>query len=686
MTAYGYLSWAGLVLILVVLFRISRGFSRLTFRLAVLAVAASCLIGITCYGMAQRGKPSASFKAAFDRGAGDLDQLMLRHLLPGGHRVLPGLPGWIVLLIALGAFLVWFDTICTRREQPSVQVAHAPAALPQRPAGAAAPENPSEVTERLQFQLPAVEVRKPAAMPGGSTLENLAAVASESEVQGSKPAAALLRAIRALEAKPPAYEARLLVEACEAPGAARSGERRLQVTVDLRDIRSDHSVAVRRLPPCPQTEAAERVAGFTARQVFCHDVTTPRWAVGSANGEDLSAYLLARQKSPHSGTFRAYWDCRQEQRNLLRSAVDHSPNAGVVQYDLACLCDLDGDNLESLLLHLDNRLHHPLFLRGRHRLALSLGMLSTQAWFDRQWLGLDPWPAPDPPPAAPRRDRAALKKDIISALRRSGMISEPDKEALTDAAGDDSVDTVTQARLVLLRLAEKEFRDYQTASRPWRLAWAALRHRPERASLLAELRKQPRWWRQPWRRPLASSFSLDIIKRRIACLESPTGDAAADKALDKAQKADEALDDTQEKARRRIGFHEGRPWAYGKVPWQAVYNAACLHAQPRSGNEPPTSDAIGIAVTLLGLAISEQDCELVRPSEWIAIDPDLHGLRQNPELVPEMFDARFEEKFDRFEKFVRAQAQRDFAPDTDNDVGDPWFSGYLPRTMFHQPA
>ena len=124
------------------------------------------------------------------------------------------------------------------------------------------------VTERLQFRLPAVEVRKPAVMPGGITLENLAPVVSESGVQGSKATAARMRAIRALEAQPRSYEARLLVEPCDAIGQVRIGGNMLRITVDLRDIRNDQSIVVRMLPPCVPAEAAERVAGFTARQVF----------------------------------------------------------------------------------------------------------------------------------------------------------------------------------------------------------------------------------------------------------------------------------------------------------------------------------------------------------------------------------------------------------------------------------
>lgn len=74
------------------------------------------------------------------------------------------------------------------------------------------------------------------------------------------------------------------------------------------------------LPQCPPDEAAKRIAGFTARQVFKHDHTTPAWAVGSADGQDLSAYLLASEISPRSGTFPGSSRAETAVR-LLRLAV-----------------------------------------------------------------------------------------------------------------------------------------------------------------------------------------------------------------------------------------------------------------------------------------------------------------------------------------------------------------------------
>ena len=75
---------------------------------------------------------------------------------------------------------------------------------------------------------------------------------------------------------------------------------------------------------------------------------------------------------------------------------------------------------------------------------------------------------------------------------------------------------------------------------------------------------------------------------------------------------------------------KGHGWPYWtKVPWQAVYNAACLCALPDAGKPqeaPPRGD---IALTLLRLAIEDPDCELDYPYEWINADPGLQELREN---------------------------------------------------------
>ena len=75
--------------------------------------------------------------------------------------------------------------------------------------------------------------------------------------------------------------------------------------------------------------------------------------------------LPAAEISPRSAAFPDVYGCRQRQRSLLERAVMQSRRP--IQYELAAMCDIDGGNLESLLLHLDNRVHHPRLLRGRYR-------------------------------------------------------------------------------------------------------------------------------------------------------------------------------------------------------------------------------------------------------------------------------------------------------------------------------
>lgn len=672
--------WAGLLLVFAILGWLAYGFSRRTYRVSVLLLAAASTILVTSYGLEQRGRPPANYGAAFRLGGGRLAQTMLAPVLPGAHRSMPGLAGWIALLVLLGSVLVCFDTVCARREQPRVQPSQIPAgkdAQVRRPhlvTGTADPEGQAAITEELQFRLPAVEVRKPAAMPGGSTLENLAAVVSDSGVQGSRATAALMRAVHALEARPRAYEARLLVERCDVSGEVQPAGTMLRVTVDVRDIRNGQSIVVKMLPPCPPDEAAERVAGFTARQVFRRDVATPAWAVGSADGEDLSAYLLAREKCPPGRTFRDRYECRQRQRGLLERAVAQSSNAGLVQYDLAGLCDLDGASLESLLLHLDNRVHHPRFLRGRYRLAMSFSMMSTPALFEQEWRDAGGLPA-STPAARSYRDRAAMKHDIIRALRRSGMLGVLSSRERADLLDEGHIagGARTQAdrakaggaraqaggceatRAALLRLARAEFAAYRKSVRVRGLLLSAFLHRGERASLLEMLRAQPRWWQHQRRRLWAPSLALEIVDQRLSQL------------LDEPAVADAKLAAAQAKSRHLLGLDgmldQGQAWVYGKTPWQAVYNAACLHALPRSRSRPPGREAADTAVLLLRLAIGDQACELGLPSEWIATDPDLRSLREHPAFI----------------QFVREQGSRDFAAAKHNDVGDPWFGEQLPR-------
>jgi hypothetical protein len=646
------IDWLALLAILVALWLIACHFSVRTFRIAVFAAVADGILAVAAYGMTLSPRP-ANFAAALQTGGNTLARLMFAPILPGNARqmVNPGLIGWIGLLVVLGGILIWFDTGCVRRDPPRVDI-------PNPPGADTAKDQPGleerrKLAEELRFRLPAVEVRRPAAMPGGSTLTNLARVVSDSDISGSKTTAAAMLVVNALTAKPRRYEVRTYVESCTKDGRlGPSGGYRL-ITVDMRDARTGQSLAVRVLRPCRPDEAAERVAGFIARQAFRQDVWTPAWAAGSPDGEDLSAYLLSQERRTAGRTAEESRRCRQQKIEILELAVRDSTNAGIVQYELASLYDLENRTLESLLLHLGNRTHHPRFLRGRYRLAMSLSMLTTKEAFASQWPGA----RKDCTGAAHQTASQAgsqenrlneIKEHVVRDLEWSGMLrraGQPDGGLLRTPPPD--ADAEKCIKLVLLAIARNEFRAYRRRLRAPSLLWLAFCFRPERSALLQVLHTKPYWLRHPRRRLLAASIALTIVKQRTEHLRN-------------APQADKHLRDRQRRVCRQLGlpriFDEGpgigrrwlpggRAWKYGKTPWQALYNAACLCGVPAScGAIRP--EAVRAAVTLLRLAVNDPACELVHPSEWIKADPDLEVLR----------------KVKKFSHFVDELERRDFTP------------------------
>lgn len=104
------------------------------------------------------------------------------------------------------------------------------------------------------------------------------------------------------------------------------------------------------------------------------------------------------------------------------------------------------------------------------------------------------------------------------------------------------------------------------------------------------------------------------------------------------------------------------------MPWQALYNAACLYAMSAPGAGLADRNAHD-AVELLRLAISDVECELDRPTEWLSADPDLRSLRARQE----------------FRGLIREQASRDFSPAADNDVAGPWLRELLPALPAGSP-
>ena len=678
-----YYDWPALAVLLVVLWWVAYQFSRRTYRFTVGVVAAASVLAVTGYGLRLPGK-HPTFESGLLAGGNAVSRDMLGSFIPAGlrHSLLPGPVGWLLLLVLIGGVLLAFDAVSVRRQQPTVNVGSVPPSGGGSDTGdgkagggdSQAVHSRQVITEELKFRLPAVAVRSPASMPGGSTLASLATVVSDSEVQGSKLTAALMQAVHALEARPRIYEVQIFVDHCDDNGTVNPQGEKVLVTVDLRDARSGQTLATRILRPCPVDVAAEKIAGFTARWVFRADPSTPAWATGSYDGEDLSAYLLAQEIRSVSRTYQAFADCRRRQREILTDAVQRSTNAGLMQYELAALDDLDGRNLDALRLHLDNRVHDPRFLPARYRLAVSLAGLGGAA--------REKWPTDRPPtggqagPADQAEPPFLFREDITDKLALSGLLqtirgrkfrelhlpghggysAEARQKAITDLlrTAQPSDVQLGQISQVLLMVAYQELRAYQRRMRASWLLWGALIHRQERAAYLELLRTGPSWRRHPWRRMATPRVALTAFKLslRIAAGDAGTGQAA---------------DDAQAQTLHQLGLDRvldgGGSWVYGRMPWQAVYNAACLCAMSADRFTPRGRDAARRAVTLLRLAITDPACELDRPSEWIGVDPSLARLRGTP----------------AFDAFVRQQAHQDF----DAAEGNPppnasWFQRLLP--------
>ena len=360
--------------------------------------------------------------------------------------------------------------------------------------------------------------------------------------------------------------------------------------------------------------------------------------------------------------------------------MSRSTNAGLVQYELASLDDLDGRTVDALRLHLDNRVHNPRFLPARYRLAVSLAALAGAVQ--------EKWPA-DPAgarhhaaPAGQADTPARIREDLAHNLAWSGLLrtirgrqfrdlhlahqagrgAGARTRALSGLLQTAHPTAVEFRRIsrVLLMLACRELRAYRRRMRASWLLWGALIHRQERAAYLELLRSGPNWRLHPRRRLATPRVALAGMELALRIMEVP-------------REAQQEVRKRRSRTMRQLGLDRvldgGRGWVYGRLPWQAVYNAACLYATT-GPDAKPSPDAASKAVTLLRLAIADPDCELDRPSEWIGADPSLAALHGKPEPGRKaVFDA-----------FVYEQAHRDFDPAPVNHCRDPWFQALLPVT------
>ncbi|NKQ52671.1 hypothetical protein HFP15_07230 [Amycolatopsis sp. K13G38] len=475
-------------------------------------------------------------------------------------RLLAPPPAWPVFAAALVLGYYVSETFAAHREPPGVDVA-----VPLDRDN----DQTKDLLTELGFRLPAVSLHRPAAVPGGTSGDQVATIVQASEVRGGALAAALIRLAGMLIPLPRRYVVRVRAERCDyASATSTTANPWLWMTVDVRDQRGNASIAVTTFDRTRLSDAAEHAAAFVAATVLHGDPATPRWLLPvRERAEDLAKYLLGPPEPAVGAAYAAILPDRADRMARLSIVARDGAAAGIVRYELAMLEDLCGHPLAALRLHARTVAENPRFRRGQYRLGMSLVMAAGEAvrW---RWLP---------------EHRTGEHDDIVVYLRRAGMTI-----ALPESAGQ-----VDDFRRALLDLGQAQLREYRRALRFGDLARTSLRRRSERGSALPYLK------------------SAAMRRQTIA---------VADSALLLCRARRDQLDDrldgsvALEQARREAELLLA-PAGPGRQ-WQYAYNLACILAM-RPGD-------LRLVLGLLRLAADSPSNP--RASEWIGRDPDLQAL------------------------------------------------------------
>jgi len=371
-------------------------------------------------------------------------------------------------------------------------------------------------------------------------------------------------------------------------------------------------------------EAAAAAAGYVAQHIFTRDPTTPPWCVGTANGSDLAAWLLAKQERrlvTPSDIRRA----RGEQILILERATGNSQCAGIVRYELAQLYDLEGNHMAALRLHAVNREQHPRFYRGRYRLSMSLEMIANPAF---------------------RLRETHAAEDTAMLVESLAILNRCDVTRNNTRWEDHIVDGELQPELreTLLLAAREELRAIRRQLTLRHVIWGTFRHRDERVI------RGPHWGlrtRQSFHDGLCAAELLVAIRRILNGKEPPSASGklvhmrlasrrAADIARDnvsisrhlankKAQDLPEPQGTSGHPDRKWLPAEKRDrtrwlPWQRRTPSWEAAYNTACAYAALYRDDR---------VVISLQRALSNRDCELQQPWNWISQDPDFACLKSS---------------------------------------------------------
>jgi hypothetical protein len=637
-----WVAWAVLLVVAALLGFFGYHFSVRTLRIAAACVAVALVVFITGYGLAHPARVPADLANAFTRGADELSAALFR-VLRLGHRVpAPGRAGWLVIAVALVLGYRMLEAWALHWQAPVLDTSKLGDGQPDMKPDAASGGRADAITDgrrhaqlaaELRFRLAAMEVRAPSILPGGSRSNGLASIAEATGVTGSGLAGAVIRFFGMLWPNPRRFQLRLWVEATPAGAGTR-------VTVDLEDPRTGGTIVTKTVAAGSPGEAASVVAGYVARQVFAADPATPPWCVGTPDGRDLGAMLLARQQRVDVASPHDVERSRRRQIQILQKATEIRQCAGVVSYELAQLLDLGLDHLAALRLHAANRERYPRFYRGRYRLGMSLEMIANPGFTITD---------------VPEAER--MLDDILGHLNRCGVTQNVTRQAgdLEGVPGDSATWRLSPAlSMHLLAAAGKELGTVRRQLTLRHVIWATLAHRDERAV------RRPYWRlraRQAFRDGVCVAELLVAVRQRLNAGWSPAGGERPGRLKPAVRIAAAIAGDPAPIRSVLDGQREQGPPPPGPGPaaagdsirwlpmqrrtasWQAAYNTACLYAALAQENQAPDD----LVVISLERAVNNRDSEMERPYDWISHDPDFLPLKSAPA------------KFAAFSKFLDDQ-------------------------------
>ena len=232
-------------------FRVSLGFvgyhfSVRTLRFFTAAFVAAVVVLVPRYGVTRPAGAHTHSVNSFTRGFDDLGTALFQPLLPSRHIPPPGRIGSLVVVVIIVVLVFAYRELevwAMRWQPPTVDTSALGGEQPGTQKSGAADEPDEGITDgrrhhrlvaELRFRLPAVEVRAPAILPGGTRPNGLASIAENSGFTGSGLAGAIIRFFGMLWPNPRRYQVRVWIEkGTRSAGGEEQATATTRVTVDL---------------------------------------------------------------------------------------------------------------------------------------------------------------------------------------------------------------------------------------------------------------------------------------------------------------------------------------------------------------------------------------------------------------------------------------------------------------------